>query len=80
MLMKTKKTNFGDVAPLIIMVHLFSIEAPPIEYELQGKGIYPYACQHTLDYPDAYIYMSESGGWVGSYDLELQEDGSYIIK
>ena len=82
MLMKTKKTktNFGDTAPQTIEARLYSVEVPLVGFKLQGKGTYPYDCLHAREYPDAYIYISESGGWVGSYQLDIQPDGSYIIK
>ncbi len=66
--------------PARIDARLHSIEAPLVEYRLIGCGKYPYDCQHKKDYPDAYIYLNESCGWAGSYQLDLQEDGSYIIK
>lgn len=66
-------------APPIIHARLYSIKAPLVEFRLVGRGKYPYDCDHTKKYPDAYIYENERGGWVGSYQLELQEDGSYLI-
>lgn len=67
-------------APQVIQARLWSIEASPVTFYLRGQGTYPYECQSKDDYPDAYIYFNESGGWVGSYQLELQEDGSYLIR
>ncbi len=79
--MKIKtETNFGDTAPQIIKARLWSIESPLVEFKLQGKGAYPCDCQDAVKCPNAYIYISESGGWVGSYQLNIQPDGSYIIK
>ncbi len=74
------KLSFGDTAPPVIKAKLWSVEASLITYHLVGQGVYPYDCQRKKDYPDAYIYENERGGWVGSYQLELQADGSYLIK
>jgi hypothetical protein len=63
----------------VIQARLYGIEAPLVEFRLVGRGKYPYACDHAKEYPNAYIYENERGGWVGSYQLELQADGSYII-
>ena len=79
MLMKIK-TNFGDTPPQTIKAWLHSVEAPLVEFNLRGKGAYPYDCLHARVYPDAYIYTNDRGGWVGSYQLDIQPDGSYIIK
>lgn len=76
---KTKCVFKNKKAPQMIMARLWSIEAPLVEFYLRGQGTYPYDCQSKTTYPNAYIYFNESGGWVGSYQLELQEDKSYII-
>ncbi len=78
--MKKAKCIFKNMeAPLVIMARLWSIESPLVEYHLRGKGAYPYACPRKTTHPNSYIYVSGSGGWIASHDLELQEDGSYLI-
>lgn len=67
-------------APPIINARLWSVEAPLVKYHLRGRGAYPYDCPSKSKHPNSYIYVSGSGGWIASHDLELQEDGSYIIR
>lgn len=45
-----------------------------------GRGAYPYDCPSKDKHPDAMIYESENGGWIGDYLLQDTGLGYFTVK